>query len=284
MPVWKVVSLTCLALLAFAGNSLLCRAALLNGTIDPASFTSLRLLSGAVTLALLVALRAGLAPLGARGKLSGSWLSALALFVYAAGFSFAYLQLTTATGALILFGAVQLSMIGYGFYRGERFSLLQWAGLLLAGAGLLVLLLPGAAAPPLLAAVLMLGAGVAWALYSIRGKGAGDPLLQTAGNFIRTLPLCLLLSLSYWQAQTFDTAGMVYALASGALTSGIGYALWYAVLPSLKAMTAATVQLSVPVIAAFAAVLFLQEPISLRLTLASLAVLGGVGLVLRSKT
>ncbi|WP_337881262.1 DMT family transporter [Rheinheimera sp.] len=284
MPVWKVVGLTCLALLAFAGNSLLCRAALLNGTIDPASFTSLRLLSGTVTLALLVALRTGLAPLRARGTLSGSWLSALSLFVYAAGFSFSYLQLTTATGALILFGAVQISMIGYGFYRGERFSLLQWAGLLLAGAGLLALLLPGASAPPLLAAVLMLGAGVAWALYSIRGKGAGDPLHHTAGNFIRTLPLCLLLSLWYWQAQSFEAVGVVYALVSGAVTSGLGYALWYAVLPLLKATTAATVQLSVPVIAAFAAVLFLQEAISLRLALASCAVLGGVGLVLRSKT
>ncbi|WP_337843328.1 DMT family transporter [Rheinheimera sp.] len=277
MPLWKTALLTVLALITFAGNSLLCRAALLQTDTDPATFTSLRLLSGALVLWLLVLFSRGRS--GAKG--SGSWFSALALFVYAVGFSFSYVELSTATGALILFGAVQISMIGYGLYRGERLHLLQLSGMLLACAGLVGLLLPGLSAPPLMPSLWMVLSGVAWALYSLRGRGVANPLQHTAGNFMLAVPMGLALGLVCWPELSYDTPGMVYAVLSGALTSGLGYALWYAVLPSLKATTAATVQLSVPVIAAFAAVVFLQEAISLRLAVASIVVLGGIALVLQ---
>lgn len=270
--------LTLLALLAFAGNSLLCRAALAHTSIDAASFTSIRLLSGAITLWLLLVLQQPSA--AARLRPKGDWFSALALFVYAAGFSFAYLQLNTGMGALILFGAVQFSMLAYGLWRGERFTTVQWLGFVLACGGLVGLLLPGLAAPPLGGALLMMIAGVAWGVYSLRGKGAKDPLKVTAGNFLRTIPLTLVLSLLLLSQFKIDDAGVVYALLSGALTSGVGYAIWYRVLPQLTATTAATVQLSVPLLAALAGIVLLQEPVTLRLLLAALAILGGIALVL----
>jgi drug/metabolite transporter (DMT)-like permease len=267
--------MTALALIAFAANSLLCRAALADGSIDAASFTNIRLIAGAAVLWLIVRLRAG----SAIGK--GNWLSALALFVYAAGFSFAYLELSTATGALLLFGAVQSTMIGYGLYRGERLRLPQLGGLVLAIGGLVGLLLPGLSAPPPLASALMLGAGAAWGIYSLRGKGAGDPLQVTAGNFLRAVPIALLLSAALLgDISLQSSAGIGYAMASGALASGLGYAVWYSALPALKASTAASVQLSVPVIAALGGVVLLAEPLSLRLLLASLAILGGIALVI----
>ncbi|HBN90161.1 MAG: EamA family transporter [Alteromonadaceae bacterium] len=269
----RAVLLTTLALLAFAGNSLLCRMALAHTGMDAASFTTVRLISGALVLWLLVVLRQG------ASQVQGSWLSALALFVYAAGFSFAYLQLNTGIGALILFGAVQSGMIGYGLWRGERFSARQWLGLLMACAGLTGLLLPGLSAPPLMGSMLMLTAGFAWAVYSLRGKGAANPLQVTAGNFIRTLPMTLLLSVVLFGQLSFDNNGMLYAVLSGALTSGVGYAIWYSVLPQLKATTAATVQLTVPVLAAIAGILILSEPLTQRLILASVAILGGIALV-----
>ncbi|KKO43978.1 membrane protein [Arsukibacterium ikkense] len=278
MPHTRVVTLTLMALIAFAGNSLLCRAALAHTEIDAASFTSIRLVSGALVLWALVVLR------NSRGvRCDGNWLSALALFIYAAGFSFAYIQLNTGVGALILFGAVQASMIAYGLWRGERFSGIQWLGLLLACAGLVGLLLPGLAAPPLSAAMLMLVAGVAWGVYSLRGKGAADPLQVTAGNFWRTVPMALLLSLLLLNQASFDRAGVWFALLSGALTSGVGYAIWYSALPLLKSATAATVQLSVPLLAALVGVLLLQEPVTLRLLLAGLAIVGGIALVVLVK-
>ncbi len=269
----RAVLLTTLALLAFAGNSLLCRMALAHTGMDAASFTTVRLISGALVLWLLVVLRQG------ASQVQGSWLSALALFVYAAGFSFAYLQLNTGIGALILFGAVQSGMIGYGLWRGERFSARQWLGLLMACSGLTGLLLPGLSAPPLMGSMLMLTAGFAWAVYSLRGKGAANPLQVTAGNFIRTLPMTLLLSVVLFGQLSFDNNGMLYAVLSGALTSGVGYAIWYSVLPQLKATTAATVQLTVPVLAAIAGILILSEPLTQRLILASVAILGGIALV-----
>lgn len=269
----RAVLLTTLALLAFAGNSLLCRMALAHTGMDAASFTTVRLISGALVLWLLVVLRSG------SSQVQGSWLSALALFVYAAGFSFAYLQLNTGIGALILFGAVQSGMIGYGLWRGERFSARQWLGLLMACAGLTGLLLPGLSAPPLMGSMLMLTAGFAWAVYSLRGKGAANPLQVTAGNFIRTLPMTLLLSVVLFGQLSFGNNGILYAVLSGALTSGVGYAIWYSVLPQLKATTAATVQLTVPVLAAIAGILILSEPLTQRLILASVAILGGIALV-----
>lgn len=270
-----LITLTLLAMLAFAGNSILCRLALLNSHIDPASFTLIRLLSGAVTLWLVVRVRRGTAPGG------GNWWSALALFAYAAGFTFAYVSLPAATGALLLFGAVQATMISYGIWAGERFLKWQVFGLLLAFAGIVGLLLPGLSAPPLFASLLMLVAGVAWGIYSLRGKTAGDATQVTAGNFLRAVPFAVLLSVIMLPGSTVDSAGLAYALASGALTSGLGYAIWYAVLPKLKATNAATVQLSVPVIAAFGGIVFLSEPITLRLALASIAILGGIALIIR---
>lgn len=269
----RAVLLTTLALLAFAGNSLLCRMALAHTGMDAASFTTVRLISGTLVLWLLVVLRSG------SSQVQGSWLSALALFVYAAGFSFAYLQLNTGIGALILFGAVQSGMIVYGLWRGERFSARQWLGLLMACAGLTGLLLPGLSAPPLMGSMLMLTAGFAWAVYSLRGKGAANPLQVTAGNFIRTLPMTLLLSVILFGQLSFGNNGILYAVLSGALTSGVGYAIWYSVLPQLKATTAATVQLTVPVLAAIAGILILSEPLTQRLILASVAILGGIALV-----
>jgi len=270
----RLFLLTGLALFAFAGNSLLCRIALGPVGMDAASFTAIRLLSGAVVLALVLQLRGG----PAAGK--GNWPSALALFAYAAAFSFAYVSLTAATGALLLFGAVQASMIGHGLWQGERFSAVQWVGLLLAIAGLLGLLLPGLSAPPLSGSLLMLGAGMAWAVYSLRGRGAGDPTVVTAGNFLRAAPIGLLLVLIFHAQLSLSASGIVYAVASGALASGLGYVVWYTVLPSLPATHAATVQLCVPVIAAVGGIIVLGETPGLRLLIAAIAILGGIALVI----
>lgn len=272
----RIFTLTVLALLAFAGNSLLCRAALRHGGIDAASFTAIRIVSGAIVLYLLVWLRGmrGHAPAG-----RGSWLSALALFAYAAGFSFAYINLTTATGALLLFGAVQATMIGHGLWRGEHLRAAQKAGVLIAFAGLVGLLLPGLSAPPLGNACLMLAAGAAWGIYSVRGQSAGDPLKVTAGNFLRAIPMCAGLSVWLLGSISADVAGIIAALASGALASGLGYAIWYTVLPSLRSTSAAVVQLGAPVLAALGGIAWLGEPMTIRFVLPALAVLGGIALV-----
>ena len=273
----RVVILTFLAMIAFASNSLLCRAALNHTSIDPASFTSIRLASGAVVLWLLVKLRSGV------HQGSGNWLSAFALFAYAAGFSYAYISLPAATGALLLFGAVQTTMIGHGLWSGERLRMPQIAGLVLACSGLVGLLLPGLLAPPLVGSILMLGAGVAWGVYSLRGKGVKDPITVTAGNFLRAVAFTAVLSLSMLNQTSIDGSGLWLAVCSGALASGVGYAIWYTALPALKATTAATVQLSVPVIAALGGVAILDETITLRLALSSVAVLGGIALVILEK-
>ena len=266
-------------MLAFAANSLLCRAALLETDIDAASFTSLRLISGALMLACIVIIRQRFGNVQILSK--GNWQSAFMLFVYAAGFSFAYLSLSTATGAMLLFAAVQVTMIGWGLLRGERLRLLQWLGVLCACLGLIGLLLPGLSSPPLTSAVLMLLAGVAWGVYSLRGKNQGDATQVTAGNFLRAIPFTLVLSLIFLPQQNWDNTGAFYAILSGAIASGAGYALWYAVLPMLRAASAATIQLSVPVIAAVAGVFILNEPLTWRLVLSSLVILGGVALVIR---
>lgn len=274
----RAFCLTTLAMIAFAGNSLLCRAALRDTDIDAATFTTVRLISGALTLWLLVALRR-LGPVSG----GGSWLSGLALFVYAGAFSFAYLGLSTAMGALLLFGSVQVTMISVGHWRGDRLRTGQWLGFVLAFGGLVGLLLPGLSAPPLVSSVLMLSAGIAWGIYSLRGKGAGEPTLATAGNFMRSVPFTLVLSALMLGQFQLDTAGVGYAVASGAITSALGYAIWYMALPALKAATAATVQLTVPVIAAIGGILLLSEPLTLRLMLAALAILGGIWLVIYQK-
>jgi drug/metabolite transporter (DMT)-like permease len=263
-------------MIAFAGNSVLCRLALKQTGIDAASFTAIRLLSGALVLWTIATLFRN----DHSGR--GNWLSAFALFAYAAGFSFAYRSLTAATGALLLFGAVQATMTGHGILKGERLCKRQIAGLVLAIGGLVGLVLPGLSAPPFFGSALMLAAGVAWGVYSLRGKGSGDPTRVTAGNFLRAVPLAALLSLPKIAAHgaSLDHAGVWYAVASGAVASGMGYAIWYSVLPALKSAKAATVQLSVPVIAALGGIIFLGEPITARFLLASIAVLGGIALVI----
>lgn len=264
-------------MLAFAGNSLLCRTALKHSGLDAASFTTIRLGSGAAMLWLVARVGHGTTS----GK--GNWLSAFALFIYAAGFSFAYVSLPVATGALLLFGAVQATMLGRAIWVGERFLKLQLAGLVLAFGGLVCLFLPGLSAPPLFGSLVMLSAGVAWGVYSLRGKGAGDPTKVTAGNFLRAVPIAAalsLLSLLTHNGATWDAAGFGFAVASGALASGIGYAIWYTALPELKGTKAAIVQLSVPVLAASGGILFLGEVVTLRLVLASVAILGGIALVI----
>jgi drug/metabolite transporter (DMT)-like permease len=275
---WRTLVLTTLAMLAFAANSLLCRLALQHGSIDPASFTSVRLVSGAITLALIVFIKSRRSPLR-----HADWIAAAMLFAYAVFFSFAYLSLTAGTGALILFGAVQLTMFGVGLRSGERFAPLAWLGLVLAFGGLVYLVLPGLAAPPLIGATLMAISGVAWGVYSLRGRGSADPLAATAGNFLRAAPLAIVMSMVMAGRAHADTSGLVLAVASGAITSGIGYVIWYAALRTLPAMPAATVQLSVPLIAALGGVMLLSEAITLRLALASVAILGGIALVLGSR-
>lgn len=274
----RIIALTSLAMIAFASNSLFCRGALRDTGIDAASFTTIRLLSGALMLWLLVRIRRG-APAG-----KGNWPSALALFVYAAAFSFAYVSLPAATGALLAFGSVQATMIGRGIWAGERLGAWQVAGLILAVAGLVWLLLPGLSAPPLFGSVLMLGAGAAWGVYSLRGKGQGDPLCVTAGNFLRATPVAAVLSLLWmFHGVNVDRTGLLYAVSSGALASAIGYAIWYTALPALTATEAAVVQLSVPVLATLGAIVFLHEPVTLRLVTASAAILGGIALVILEK-
>ena len=277
MPNSRIILFTALAMMAFAGNSLLSRVALTHTAIDASSFVTIRLVSGAAMLWLIVQIRRGARPR------AGSWPSAFALFAYAAAFSYAYLSLPTGTGALLLFGAVQATMVGRALWIGERLRSWQAAGLALAFGGLTGLFLPGLAAPPLLGSVLMMAAGVAWGIYSLRGQKAGDPTDVSAGNFLRAAPLAALFSACTFGRASWDGAGFLIATASGALTSALGYIVWYSVLPRLKATSAATVQLSVPVLAALGGILFLGEALTLRLVLASAAILGGIALVILAK-
>jgi drug/metabolite transporter (DMT)-like permease len=271
-PTSQTLALTAVAMLAFAGNSLLCRLALQHSGIDPASFTSVRLTSGAVVLWALVRWR-GQRP-------AGDWGSAAALFVYAAAFSYAYLSLSAGTGALLLFGAVQATMLGWGLWRGQRLGWGQTAGLMLALGGLVALLLPGVTAPPAGGALLMTAAGVAWGVYSLRGRGAGDPTAVTAGNFVRASALAVPLALAALPWARVDVAGLLWALCSGAVTSGLGYAIWYTALKGLQPTSSASVQLSVPVLTALGGVALLSEPLTLRLALCSAAILGGIACVI----
>lgn len=267
----RIALLTTIAMTAFAANSLLCRVALRGNEIDAATFTAIRLAAGATLLFLLLKARSR--------EVGGDWVSATALFTYAAAFSFAYLSLSAGTGALLLFAAVQLTMITAGLKSGEGMSALQGLGGIAAFGGLVFLVLPGISAPPVAAAGLMVLAGAAWGLYSLRGKDAPDAIAATAGNFIRATPGGLVLVVIFLRGTHCSIAGATYALVSGAVTSGLGYVVWYAVLPKLKSTTAATVQLSAPVIAAIGGTVLLREQITMRIIVGGIAVLGGIGLV-----
>jgi drug/metabolite transporter (DMT)-like permease len=271
--------LTALALTAFAFNSILTRLALGRDHLDAATFTAVRLLTGALTLTLLVRAHAGSwGPLRGRG-----WAGPLALFVYAAPFSFAYLRIGAATGALVLFGTVQLTMIAWGVAHGERPGARTWLGLLLAAGGLAALALPSASRPDPLGTVLMVVAGVAWASYSLQGKGAPDPLAANARGFLFSLPPALLLAAFTYRSSKVDGTGLILATISGAVTSGLGYAIWYRALRGLTAVRAAILQLAVPVIAALAAVALLGETITLWLVGCGAAVIFGVALALTAR-
>ena len=277
MTTARTLSLTALAMVAFASNSILCRLALRQTSIAPATFTLVRILSGAIALWLVMQMRRE------KSRKAGNWPSAFALFAYAAAFSFAYLQLSAGTGALLLFGAVQATMISWGLLKGEHLDAIQVVGLIVAITGLTVLLVPGLSAPPLFDSVIMLIAGIAWGIYSLRGRGERYPVGATAGNFLRAVPFAVVVIVVARPWIKLDALGVFYATISGAITSGLGYVIWYRALPGLRAASAATVQLSVPVLAATGGIILLGERISLRYVLASLAVLGGIALVVIEK-
>ena len=309
-------------MIAFASNSLLCRLALKRTGIDAATFTFVRIFSGAAALWVILQIRGRLMvdrtaspfvdrleaaeqipspelpsrranpSFSLREKVrmralstgtAGNWPSALALYIYAAAFSFAYNTLSAGTGALLLFGAVQATMIFWGVRQGERLDMIQIAGLIMALTGLVVLVFPGLSAPPLIGSILMLSAGVAWGIYSLLGKTVRDAAAATAGNFLRAIPLAAVLSAILFPWARLDRVGIGYSMISGAITSGLGYVIWYSALPGLRAASAATVQLSVPVLAAAGGILLLGESLNGRFLLASVAVLGGIALVVLEK-
>jgi drug/metabolite transporter (DMT)-like permease len=274
----RLILITTLAMLAFAANSLLCRVALRDTAIDAGSFTAIRLAAGAAVLAVIVRAR------NSRPAEAGSWPAAACLFGYAAGFSFAYRELSAATGAILLFGAVQIGMIAAAMALGERLRTLQVVGLLIAVAGLVYMLLPGLSAPPLSGAAFMIAAGLSWVGYTLLGRGTGDPTKATAGNFLRTVPFAAVLLLTSIGTKV-DHTGALYAAASGAITSGLGYVLWYTALPALTTVSAAVIQLSVPILSALGGVLLLAEPLSSRLVISSATIMGGIALtILRRRT
>ncbi len=279
----KIFLYTAFALIAFAFNSILCRLALKTDEIDAPAFTLIRLSSGAVALiAISYFVSSRHVSKGLFG--SGSWPSAFFLFAYAIWFSFAYLGLTAATGALILFGCVQMTMIGVALFKGERPAVLEWIGLILAFGGLVYLVFPGLSSPPLVSSFLMAAAGIAWGLYTLRGRSSLDPLADTTGNFVRSVPMIAVASIPFLSQSHLSTRGVVLAILSGAVASGIGYTAWYAALKHHTSTRAAVLQLSVPVIAAAGGVLFLSETADLRLALASALILGGIGLTIAGRT
>ena len=271
--------LTVLALIAFAANSIFARLALGEPSIDPASYTTVRLLTGAVTLWLIARFQ----QTDISAPSDSSWAAAVMLFLYAATFSFAYISLTTGTGALILFAAVQITMIAVGLYGGERPSTLHWLGLLIAITGLVYLVSPGVTAPSAAGSLLMGAAGVAWGVYSLLGRGVTSPVHATAGNFLRTVPLTLALLLLSSSSIAITSEGFLWAVLSGSITSAVGYVIWYAALPRLAAILAATIQLLVPALAALGGVVFLSEQITLRLILSGTVIFTGVGLAIWSQ-
>lgn len=278
-PPIRTAIFTALALTAFASNSILSRVALREGAIDAGAFTAIRLVSGALILCLLVWATHKRVPFG----LGGSWTSATMLFLYALAFSLAYVSLSAGSGALILFGSVQATMLLWGILRGERPGILQWLGLSIAICGLVYLVLPGISAPPLWGALLMSVAGIAWGVYSLRGSGITDSAAATADNFIRSAPLGILAALALFEGIRLTPVGVFWAFLSGAVTSGLGYVAWYAALRGLSSTKAAIVQLCVPLLAAFGGVVLLSETATMRLLLASGLILGGVALALSSR-
>jgi drug/metabolite transporter (DMT)-like permease len=272
----KTLLYTALAMFAFAANSILCRMALGTSSIDAAAFTSIRLVSGVVVLASILLFTGR----QVSQKSRGSWMGGLMLFLYAITFSYAYLSLDTGTGALILFGSVQVTMIFVSVVMGYRPSAMEWGGLLLAFAGFVYLVLPGVTAPPLGGFSLMLMAGIAWGFYSLNGRQSVNPLMDTGYNFLRTLPYVVLLLLFTYSSSAMTMQGVILAMVSGGVASGIGYAIWYRALRGLTSTVAAVVQLSVPLIAALGGILLLSESLTLRFVIAAILILSGILIVI----
>jgi len=275
----KIIILTGLALIAFAANSVLCRLALGERTIDASSFTVIRLLSGAMVLLAIISIKSNKTD----SFTKGSWSASLMLFLYAITFSFAYVTLDTGTGALILFGSVQITMILLSLISGDRLHITEWAGVTIAFIGFVYLILPGVTTPSAIGFLLMIVAGIAWGIYTLKGRSSDDPLMDTAYNFLRTLPLVIILAIITVQNAHYSYEGVLLALLSGGITSGIGYAIWYIALGGLSATQAAVVQLLVPVIAAFGGVIFVSEAVTLRLTVSATMILGGILMVVLGK-
>lgn len=273
--VLKTLVLTSLAMVAFAANSVLCRMALGNHAIDASSFTVLRLLSGALVLLMIVSLK----KTKHQKSSKGSWAASSMLFLYAITFSFAYITLDTGTGALILFGTVQILMIVVSIFRGNRLHISEWTGVIIAFAGFVYLVLPGISSPSAMGFVLMTAAGIGWGAYTLKGRGSKAPLMDTAYNFIRTIPFIAIVAAFAIKNASYSTEGIFLAILSGGIASGVGYTIWYSALGGLSAVQAAVVQLTVPIIAAFGGVIFMSEKITTRLTLSSLMILGGILLV-----
>ncbi len=275
----KIVLCTIFALIAFAGNSVLCRLALGENTIDAASFTAIRMLSGIIVLLVLLKLTQT-----SNARISkGSWKASFFLFLYALAFSFAYISLETGVGALILFGSVQITMILSSVISGNKLHFIEWSGALIAFSGFVYLVMPDLTSPTFTGFVLMAVAGIAWGFYTLAGKGSQNPMSDTTYNFLRTLPLVIILIAVTFQHSALTQKGILLAALSGGVTSGIGYAIWYTALGGLSALQAAVVQLLVPVIAAAGGVLFSDEIVSLRLLLSSALILGGIGIVILAK-
>lgn len=275
----KIFFYTGFALVCFALNSILCRLALGQNLIDAPGFTTVRIVSGAITLLIIFSFF----KTGNAESIKGNWLSAFFLFAYAICFSFAYNELTTATGALVLFGTVQATLIILALKNGERPSVFEWLGLTVAVGGLVYLVSPGLAAPPVFSAFLMMCAGISWGFYTIRGKGSANPLADTTGNFIRAVPFVLVSALPFIFQNNFSTSGILYAVLSGAIASGIGYAVWYAALKFHTATRAAVLQLAVPVFAAVGGIVLLSESVSARLLISAILILGGISAVIIKK-
>lgn len=291
----KTTFMSALALIAFAGNSVLCRLALSDSSIHPASFTSIRLLSGALTLLLLVWLSNlakddDLTKGQANISLKKNWAAPVMLFAYAALFSFAYITLDTGVGALILFGSVQITMVLINLFRGNRLSAFEWLGLLLACSGLVYLVFPELSKPSVIGFMMMSVAGIAWGVYTVLGQGSQDPLTDTASNFVKTIPLTIVLvlpfldqiSVSPFQNEIVARAWLL-AISSGAITSGVGYAIWYSALRNLNTSQAGVLQLLVPILAAIGGVAFAGELLTHRLMVASFLTLGGILMVVAAK-
>ena len=274
----RTASATALALLAFAGNALLCRMALGEGLIDAASFTTIRVISGAVMLLIIMLPR-----WRSQRRAPTNWWTVTMLYTYMVFFSFGYVSLDAGTGAVIGFAAVQLTMFAAALRRGERFSLAAWCGLATAAAGVIYLLLPGISTPDPVGALWMTIAGIGWGVYSIIGSAGHDSGEATANNFIGAIPLAIAVQLFFLDNSNLTNAGVTLAIISGAITSGLGYILWYTAIRELRVSTAATVQLSVPIIIAAGGALLLDEAITLRLLIAAIVTLGGIAIVLRAR-